>query len=175
MATGYITLLPGAAVLPDGSSGNAAPAIQRFQGTEANPKKHFLVAAFDPTTDEHLWWTFRMPGDYSSAPVVKLLWMTNDTGAGEECVWGAALGAVTPADTDTPVEHAQAAATTQATGVNTTEARRLIETTITLANVDSVAAGDLVFLVVYRDANHASDDLTSDAELICVELSYTTA
>jgi hypothetical protein len=73
------------------------------------------------------------------------------------------------------IEHASAAATTQATGVNTTEANRLIETTITLGNLDSVAAGDLVFVLVYRDANHASDDLTSDALLVAVTFEYTTS
>lgn len=174
MATGSILLSVGSAVPPDGSSGNAAPAIQRVQGTETNPKKHYLVAAFDPGTDEHLWWNFRMPADYASAPIVKVLWYTNDTGAGEECAWAAQIGAVTPADADTPIEHAQAAATIVLTGVNTTEANRLIETSITLANVDSLAAGDLAFLNVYRDANHASDDLTSDALLVSVAITYTT-
>lgn len=174
MATGTVILPIGAATLPDGSSGNAAPALQRFQGTEANPKKHFLAAAFDPATDEHLWWSFRMPGDYASGGTVKLLWMSNDVGAGESCVWGARLGAVTPADADTPVEHAAAAASTTTTDVNTTEARRLIETSIALANLDSVAAGDLVTLLVYRDADNAADDLSSDAELVAASFEYTT-
>src|SRR5688500_14204363 len=110
MATGVILLPIGAAILPDGSAGNAAPGIVRFQSTAANPKPHFLVALFDPTTDEHLYWTFRMPSDYASGGAVILQWMTNDVGAGESAVWGARLGAVTPADADTPVEHAQAAA-----------------------------------------------------------------
>jgi hypothetical protein len=164
-----------AATPPDGSSGNAAPALSVMQGTESNPKKHFLVASFDASTDEHLWWTFRMPANYASAPVAKLLWMTNDTTASESCVWGCQLGAVTPADTDTPVEHAQAAAQSTTTDINTTEARRLTETSIAISNADSVAAGDLCFLVVYRDANAAGDDLTSDAELITVSLDYTTS
>ncbi|HEY6731907.1 MAG TPA: hypothetical protein VI039_12905 [Solirubrobacterales bacterium] len=165
----------GAAVLPDGSAGNAAPAITRMQGTQANPKWHGLVAAFDPGTDEHLWWTLRLPADYGSAPVVRLLWMTNDTGAGESVVWAARIGAITPADANTPLEHALAAASTVTTDVNTTEARRLIESTITLANLDGVAAGDLVELLVYRDADNGSDDLTSDAELLSVALEYEAA
>jgi hypothetical protein len=164
----------GSATLPDGSASNAAPAIQRVKGSEAAPTKHYLQAVFDPATDEMLYWSFRMPDDYASGPVLKLLWTTNDVGAGESCVWGGAIGAVTAADADTPVEHALATASTTTTDVNTTEARRLIETSITLSNTDSVAAGDLVIVRVYRDADNAADDLSSDAELIAVSLAYQT-
>lgn len=174
MAVGTVLLPVVSAIPPDGSAGNAAPALQRVQGTEANPKKHLMIAAFDPATDEHLWWTFRMPSDYASGGTVKILWMTNDVGAGESCVWAARLSAVSPADADTPVEHAAAAASTVTTDVNTTEARRLIESSITLANLDGAAAGDLVNLLVYRDADNGADDLSSDAELISVGFEYTT-
>lgn len=173
MATGTIALPIAAAQIPDGSSGNAAAGIQRIQGTEANPKKHLLAALFDAATDEHLWWTFRMPADYASGGALKLQWMT-DTASANNVVWGGRLGAVTPGDADTPVEHAAAAASTTTTAGNATEARRLIETSITLANLDSVAAGDLVTIVVYRDADNASDTLAADAELLAVAFEYTT-
>lgn len=174
MATGEFHLkLPGRP--SDGSSGNAAPAIVGFQGTEANPKKHFLCAAFDPATDEHITWSFRMPSDYASGGAVIGQYQTNDTGASESAVWGARLGAVTPADADTFVEHAAAAASTVISDINTTEARRVVEFSITLANLDSVVAGDRVHLIFYRDADNASDDLTSDAELIDeIVFQYTT-
>lgn len=176
MATATMNLPIGSANPPDGSAGNAAPGIVRIQGTESNPKKHFLVAQFDASTDEHLWWNFRMPANYSSAPIVKLLWMANSASS-NTVAWGARLGAVTPADADTPVEHASAAATVVSTAANATEARRVVETTITLANVDSVAAGDGVFLLVYRDADDtaaAGDTLAVDSELWIVALDYTT-
>lgn len=174
MATGSVLLTPGAAVLPDGSAGNAAPALLRFQGSEANPKKHFLYLAFDAATDEFVWFTFRMPVDYASGGVVKLQWMANATTG--TCRWEVAIGAVTPADADTPVEHAAAASSTAGTAANATEARRLVETSITLANLDGLAAGDLVFLRVDRDADGTSgtDDLAVDAELVAVTLEYTT-
>ena len=41
-------------------------------------------------------------------------------------------------------------------------------------NTAVVAAGDLVILQVYRDANNASDGVTVDAELVAVSLEYTT-
>lgn len=163
-----------AAQPPDGSSGNAAPALQVIQGTESNPKKHFLVAAFDSATDEHLWWDFRMPSNYASGGAVTLHWMTNNT-SGNNVVWGARLAAVTPGDADTPVEHAAAAASTVTTAGNATEARRLIESSITLANLDSVAAGDRVIVLVYRDADNGSDTLAADAELIGAAFEFTTS
>lgn len=173
MATGTILCPIQAAAIPDGSTGNAAPAIALIQGTETNPKKHFFVAQFDAATDEHLWWTFRMPADYASGGAVKLSWMTNSASA-NNVVWAARIGAVTPADADTPVEHAEAAVSSTTTAGNATEARRLIETSISLANLDSVAAGDLVFLLVHRDADNASDTLAADAELITASFEYTT-
>lgn len=173
MATSSILLPIGAAVAPDGTSGNAAPGIVRIQGTESNPKKHFLAAQFDAATDEHLWWTFRMPAAYASGGTVKLAWMTN-TASSNSVVWGARLSALTPADADTPVEHASAAASTTTTAGNATEARRLIETSIVLSDLDSVAAGDFVALLIYRDADNGSDTLAADAELVAATLEITT-
>lgn len=176
MATGTIPLPVGAAILPDGSSGNAAPGISRIQGTETNPKKHLLGLAFDPSTSEHAYWTFRMPTNYASGGVVNLLWQTNDVGAGEECVWAGKLIAVTATDADTPQEHANTTETTATSGVNTTEANRLISAAITLSagSLDSVAAGDLVTLMIRRAVADAADDLTSDAVLLAVDFEYTT-
>ncbi len=168
MATGYLIWSPSDAMLS-----SPAPALTVIQGTEASPKKQLIVAAFDASTDEQLTFQFRMPDDYSSSPVVKLLWMTN-TASGNSVVWGAKLAAITPADTDTPVEHAFSTVNTTTTAGNATEARRLIETSITMTNADSVAAGDLVFLMITRDADNGSDTLAADAELLVVQLSYTT-
>lgn len=173
MATGTLQWGMNAAVPPDGSSGNAAPALSRLIGTETNPKKFLHIASFDAATDEHLHFAFRVPADYASGGDVKLLWMTNSASA-NNVVWGARIGAVTPADADTPVEHAEAAASTTTTAGNATEARRLIETTVTLANLDGLAAGDLATLIVYRDADNASDTLAADAELISVAFLFTT-
>lgn len=176
MATGTLILPIGAAIpSAETTSGSAPPAISRTQGSEVTPKKHFLIAGFDAAADEHLYWSFRMPADYASGPVAKLQWMANATTG--TCRWGVQLAAVTPADVDTPVEHAFATTNTAGTATNATEARRLNETSITLTNADSVAAGDLVVVRVYRDADGTSgtDDLAVDAELVAVSIEYTTS
>jgi hypothetical protein len=169
--TRSVQLAAGAATLPDGSASNFAPALMRAKGSEAAPAKHFLYLAFDSAQAESAYWTFRMPGAYASGGTLKLLWMANAVAG--SVVWAAQLGAITAGDVDTPLEHALAAATSATTAVNTTEARRLTETTITLANLDTVAAGDLVVMRVYRDGANAADTCTVDAELVAAGLDFT--
>lgn len=172
MATGTIILpIPGGTP-PDGSASNASAQPQRTKSSASAPSPIFTELLFDPGTDEHWWWAFRMPADYASGAVAKLQWKANATS--NSVVWVARLAAVTPADTDTPNEHASAAANSATTSVNTTEARRLVETSITLTNADSVAAGDMVNLLIHRDADNGSDSCTVDAELVAVSIEYTT-
>ena len=170
--TGSVLLAPGAATLPDGSSGNAAPALTRSQGTESNPKKHYLILQFDGagSTTEHAWWDFIVPADYASGGTLDIYWEANATSNAVK--WQARVGAITPDDTDTPLEHASAAAATVTTNVNTTEARRLTKSTITLT-MDSAAAGDLLILTIFRDPSDGSDTSTADANLIYAVFKYT--
>jgi hypothetical protein len=172
MAISSLGLAPRSAIVPDGTTNNAAPQYSLRKGSETAPAKHIVTADFDASTAEHLWWAYTMPQNYSSGPIVRIQWMANATTG--SVVWGAQIGAVTPADADTPIEHVLATATTATTATNTTEARRLNETTITLANLDSLAAGDLFLLHVYRDAANGSDTCTVDAEVIAFSLDYTT-
>ena len=172
MPTAYLELLPESAQLPDASTGNQAPALTRRKGTEAAPTKHFLTLDFDGSaTIEHAWWRFILPNDYVSGGTLVIYWMANS--AAGDVKWQARVGAVTPADADTPLEHAVAAAATVTTTVNTTEARRLVSSSITLT-MDSAAAGDVIFLVLLRDPTDAADTCTVDAEVLGCLFSYTT-
>jgi hypothetical protein len=144
-----------------------------YKGTNSNPARFGLRAQFDAATAQYLWWTVRLPDDYSSGGTLKILWAANATA--NSCVWGTSVGAVTASDADTYLEHAQASAATTTTATNTTEARRVNATSITLA-MDSAAAGDLVSVCVYRDAANGSDTLSVAAELLDgVSLVYTSA
>ena len=71
MPTETIILPIGSATLPDASSGNAAPGVVRAKSSAAAPAPFWLQALFDDSTDEMMMWTFRMPQNYSSAPVLK--------------------------------------------------------------------------------------------------------
>ncbi len=170
--TATILLAPGSAVLPDGSTSNLAPGMTRRQGTQTGAKTHFLTVDFDGGGNlEGCHFVFRLPGDYASGGTLRLQWMANATANAVK--WQAELGAITPADADTPLEHAFAAAATVTTNVNTTEARRLTESSITLT-MDSAAAGDLIELYLFRDSADAADTATVDAELIAAAFEYTT-
>lgn len=171
MATATILLPVTSGTLPDGSASNAAPQFTRRAGTETAPKKFYVTADYDASTNEHLWFTFQIPQNYASGGTVRLHWQANATSG--NVVWGARIGAVTPADADTFTEHAEAAATTATTAANATEARRLVETTITPAS-DSMAAGDTIALLIYRDAANGSDTTSVDAELVSASFDYTT-
>lgn len=171
MATASLELTPASANLPDGSAGNLAPGMSRRQGTETNPKKHFLTLDFDGAGNKEVaWWVFVLPADYLSGGSLDLLWQANATSNAVK--WQAQVGAVTPDDADTPLEHAEAAAATVTTNVNATEARRLTKSTIALT-MDSAAAGDVLFLALFRDSGDAADTATVDAELLGALFSYT--
>lgn len=176
MATSSITLPIGAATLPDGSSGNASPQIERIQGTEANPKKHFLVARFDSATEEMLYWSFMLAHEAAAAPAFTLraVWGSIAAITTTNVVWGGRISAITPADVDTPIEHTQAAQQKVTSANNTVEAGREIGASIAFTNAqaDGATADDLVIVQFSRVAADASDTLAEDARLFGLELTY---
>jgi hypothetical protein len=173
MAVGSISLSPGSAVFPDGTTSNAAPALQRVKSTGTAPAPYLLQLAFDASTEEWVTFAFRMPDDYASAPVAKVQFKMTSATSGA-VVWGVQIAAVTPGDA-VVVNSAKAFAT-----VNTATASvpgtvgYVVESSITLTNGDSVAAGDVVVLRVARVAADAGDTATGDAEMVMAGLSYTT-
>ncbi|HEU4543054.1 MAG TPA: hypothetical protein VFR23_18125 [Jiangellaceae bacterium] len=173
MATGSVLLSPGAAILPDGSTDNAAPALQRVKSSAAAPTPYFLQLAFDATTEEQVVWAFRMPADYSSAPVLKVQYkMTSATTGG--VAFEARIAAVSDGDAQ-DVDAKGFAAANVGTATVPATAGHLDEVSITMTNADSVAAGDFVIVYLNRDPAHASDTATGDCEVVAVSLTYTTA
>lgn len=173
MATGSIPLFTQAATIPDSSTNNIPPIMVKRKSTATAPSPHFQNPSFDASTRNDLWWAFQMPTAYLSGGVIRILWTCPATSG--NVIWGARLGAVTPGDADTPYEHAMATASTVTTAVNATEAERLdTESVITLANLDSVAALDLVMINVFRDAANGSDTAASAAQILAVNFEFTT-
>jgi hypothetical protein len=173
MATGSVSLPPGGACLPDGSSGNLAAALVLYQGTETSPKKHYRVLAFDGGgNQEHAWWTFPLPTDYSSGGSLRIKWRMASGTSTNNVKWQAKVAAMTPSDSDAIQAHAEAAAATVTTSGLATTAGRLIESVVTLT-MDSAAGGDLLFIVLFRNSGDAADTLTVDAEVVAVTFEYT--
>lgn len=173
MATGSVLLTPGSATLPDGTASNAAPALARVKSSAVAPTPYFLQLQFDATTEEQCYWSFRMPADYASAPVVRVQYkMASATTGG--VAFEARLAAVSDGDAADVDAKALAAANVGTATVPGT-AGHLDEVAITMTNADSVAAGDFVVVYLTRDPVHASDTAAGDCEVIAVGLTYTTA
>jgi len=118
-------------------------------------------------------WSFRMPADYSSAPVLKVQFKMVSATTGNVIIEGR-LAAVTDGDSqDVDAKAFGSANTSSATAVPGT-AGFMKEISLTLTNADSVAAGDFVVVYLARDAANGSDTATGDMEVIGVAITYTT-
>ena len=165
------TLLAESATLDD----DAPPAITVIESTGTGTPR-FRVADFDATTDEIIYWTLVVPDDMASGNwTATVSWYSNDIGANEDACWGIALSATTEGDADTMAEQAISTIDYACEDANATEVNRLVQTPITISDLDSVAAGDVVTLQFRRDADNTNgvaggDGLTSDARLVGIKL-----
>lgn len=127
---------------------------------------------FDAATDESCLWQFRMPTNYSSAPVLKIQYSMNSATSGA-VYFQASVMAVSDGDAaDINTDSYDTANSGNATVPGT--AGYLDEISITLTNADSVAANDLCKIKLNRDADNASDTAAGDAEVVAVSFEYTT-
>lgn len=141
-----------------------------------NNGTNFPVAglAYDATTDEAAFWKF-IASNYGSGNITLDLFWYADTASANNVVWEAQISAITP-DTDSQDIETDGLATlnfVQDTHLGTV-GQRVHKCSITISNLDSIAAGDVVHVRIARDANgtSATDDMTGDAILICAVLSY---
>jgi hypothetical protein len=172
VATGSILLPVGAAVLPDGSATNLAPALQRRKSSGTAPAPYFLELWFDAATEEWAAWSFRMPADYASAPVLKVQYKMASATTGD-VIWAGSIAAVTDGDA-TDVDAKVFATANTATVTVPGTAGHLDEATVTMTNADSVAAGDFVVVRIARQGAAGGDTATGDAEFVGAALTYTT-
>lgn len=173
MATGSVLLPIGAGRLPDGSASNLAPAITAVKSTATAPSPYFLQAAYDAAQTEQMMWSLRMPANYASGPSLKVQWKSTVTTG--DVRWEGRLAAYTPGTDSTSVNaKAFAAANNATTTTGATTAQRVVETSITLTNDDSLAAGDFVVVYLARLGADGADTMAADALVVAVSLDYTT-
>jgi len=131
------------------------------------------VLLFDDTTPEGVYWVFRMPQDYASGPVLKIIYSMASAVA-NNVEFEISLWAITDGE-DGDTESYDAVNVGTAPTVPGT-AGLIDEYSITLTNADSLAANDLVCIKMFRDADDATnDDATGDCEVRAVSLEYTTS
>lgn len=129
------------------------------------------VLLFDDTVDEICYWRFRVPVDYASAPVLKVLYsMASATTL--EVIIGAELWSNADGE-DAGAESYDTVNTSAATTVPGTAGLQ-DSISLTLTNNDSMAAGEKLTIRFRRDADNAGDDATGDMELLAASLEYTT-
>lgn len=133
-----------------------------------------VYLTFDASTDEIVYLEFALPENYASAPVLKGIFSMASATSGN-VVWAAQVWAMTPGDSADIDTESYDTANTDTEAVPGT-AGYPDEFAITLTNADSMAAGDIVRIKLFRDADNGSDTATGDAELRIgtVRLEYTT-
>lgn len=132
--------------------------------------------SFDAGATEGIQFVLPYVGSYGSGNLTcKLRWYA-DTATTGSVVWGASIACITP-ETDTQDIETDAWATenTVTDAHLGTTAQRLHEASITISNLDSIAAGDYLSLRIQRLGTNGSDTLSGDAQLVGVVLEYSDA
>ena len=129
--------------------------------------------AFDAATEEAVFYTFKAKSYGSGNLTLEVEWYA-DTASSGNVVWGAAIAAITPnTDTQDIETDALATANTVIDAHLGTTGQRLHTTSITISNLDSLAADDYVTIRVYRDADDGTNDtMTGDAILVGLTITY---
>ena len=147
-----------------------------FPAFKVNLGTNFPVSglAYDGAgaTAERAYWKFE-PAGYGSGNLTCDIVFYNDSSTAGACVWEAALAAVTPETDSQDVETKAFATAQQVTKSHPgATAQRLQKATITISNLDSIAAGDEVWLRISRLQTDAADTSTADVILTSVRISY---
>jgi hypothetical protein len=137
-----------------------------------DPQARWPELLFDTTTEEHWYWTFAMPDNYGSAPIVDVYYKATSATSGT-AAFNAKLLAITPGDAQDMDADEFGAEQTAASETVPGTAGYLSKLSITLTNADSVAANDMVVLAVFRDVS--VDNAAGDLEVPMVVLRYTGA
>lgn len=131
-----------------------------------------LGLAFDAAAAESAYWMVRAISYGSGNLTVGLDWYA-DTGTSGDVIWGAQIAAITlDSDTQDVETKALATANTVTDTHLATVGQRLHRASITVSNLDSLAANDDVWMRIYRDAAAGGDTMTGDAILVGVTVSY---
>jgi hypothetical protein len=172
MATGYILMPAGSAILPDGSATNLSARMQRAKGTGTAPVPFWLELAFPDASTTGAVFASELPPDSNAtpAPAIVLFWKANATTNAVR--WSVQVAAWSNSATTAMPAHNFGTANLATATTGGTTARQMNTTTITLTNADSIAPGQQFALLIQRLGGDGADTLTVDAELIALELQY---
>ncbi len=120
------------------------------------------------TTAESAQTYLMLPSDFSASGNLDVVIKWFAAAITGSVVWGVQTSCVADAETDDPSWNTASTATDAAKGTT------LQTNDATISNVTKTgcAAGELMHLKIYRDADNASDTMSGDARLIGVEVTY---
>jgi hypothetical protein len=132
-------------------------------------RNSIAILDFDDTTAEHSVFLGVIPPNavLSSGLDIRIFW-TATTATSGAVVWGVEVEK-TNTDIDSDSFGAAAGGSSSANGTNGVPTIA----TIPITTIDSLAAGDLFRLKIYRVVDNAADNMLGDAELIAVEVRST--
>lgn len=149
-------------------SGTAFPQYVKAEGTNAP----VTGLAYDASTEESAFFRTRATSYGTGSWTFIIDWYA-DTATSGGVTWGVSIAALT-SNTDTQDVETKAFATE--TTVNDTHlgttGQRPHSVTMTVSNLDSVAADDEVYIKVSRKPADASDTMTGNAILTMLDVSY---
>lgn len=122
------------------------------------------VLDFDAATDESGQVSLALPSDWSGNIDLKYKWLAAATSG--NVVWAVQTSCVADAETDDPSWNTASTVTDAAKGTTL----QTNDASMTSITVTGCAAGELLHLRLFRDADNASDTMTGDARLIGAEL-----
>lgn len=125
----------------------------------------------DATTQEQVCFEGRLKGYTSGDITAEVDWYA-DTATSGGIVVGSQLGCITPGDATNIETKALATANVSGTSSASATAHGLRRATITISNVDGAAADDWFVIKIYRDVAAAGDDMTGDAIMRRLTLSW---
>lgn len=161
--------LPIEASIPPMSGINAAALELVESSSGATAKPVFYQLRFDASTDEGRMWVFRLNNQVGT-PVLKFSYKMASANTSKNIVMVAQVAAISDGDTSVSAKAFASANSATVSVPDTADVQD--EGSITLTNADSMASADWLCLLLYRDADNASDNAAGDAIVNAVEFMY---
>lgn len=158
-ATTRIAVLTAAGAITDTNNG---PAQTKVDGTNHD----YYVCDFDAAADEIVYWDFIIPAEYTGGNITPTVYWIAAATSGA-VVWSVqVLGVADSEAYDAALGAAQSVTTT------TDGTAGDVNTSTISAFSPSWAAGDLVIVKLFRDADNGSDTMTGDARFLQMQISW---
>ncbi len=174
-STGNVLTLPFKLWIPAAICNNATPSSPGWSFPTSNPgapacqtgsNTQYGTMDFADAANLSAQYHLKLPSDWTSTVDAKFVWFTSATT--NSVVWQLATTCVADAETSDPAFNTATTVTDAAKGTTL----QLNDASLTSVTITGCAAGELMFVKVFRDSGHASDTLAATARLVGIELTY---